>query len=108
MDEYAFLTTARVMIRFKAATPAAADERFHELKGGEFSLTATGPTGEQFPVTLSAGLTLTAMTIESGELDQINGKPLDELCRNENCRAPLDGECGSCADRTWLAEGDAV
>ncbi|MFD9395006.1 hypothetical protein ACFWBB_31040 [Streptomyces sp. NPDC060000] len=33
----------------------------------------------------------------------------DELCRNEECREPLDGdgydgECGSCADRTYAAE----
>ncbi|MFH0246404.1 hypothetical protein ACGRHY_29185 [Streptomyces sp. HK10] len=104
LKDYAYLaTSARAMIHLKAPTEAAAQELFDALKGQEVTLTLTSPDGAEVAPAAS-GHAITALALESGHLDQINGTPLEELCSNESCRAELngnarDGECGHCADR---------
>ncbi|MFJ3182352.1 hypothetical protein ACIPJN_28750 [Streptomyces sp. NPDC086796] len=99
---YSFLYPATVMVQIDAPGEAEADELRRSIEGEEFSLELVTRAGHRF----------TAITLDSGagELDQVNGDPLEELCSNEGCRASLsdgegyDGECGNCADRRYLHE----
>lgn len=87
------------MVQIVASGETEADALRRSIEGEEVSLELLTRDGHRF----------TALTLDSdtGELDQVNGAPLEELCRNANCRTPLgdgeghDGECGNCPDRRY-------
>jgi hypothetical protein len=107
---YSFLYPATVMLRVTAPTEADADAQRAEMEGGEIELTVRDKDGKEHSFTLDGGHQLTALTLESGgSLDQVDGIPLDDLCRNTKCRDEVDGdgwdgECGNCADRRYSHE----
>jgi len=81
---YAFLVTATVMVHVDAGHEAAAIDQLNAALAGERGL----PNAANV-----AGMRLTAITLGTVDgLDQIGGVPLDELCRNEECREPLNGD----------------
>lgn len=97
-----FLTTATVMAVIDSDdTESAAAATVRAALGIEIDLDVSHP----------GGFRLTALTLDGTPvLDQVGGRPFDELCKNEDCRDSLDagerygGECGNCADRTYSAE----
>lgn len=99
-NTYSFLYPATVMVQIAASDEVEADALRRSIEGEEFSLELVTRDGHHF----------TAVTLDSGagELDQVNGDPLEDLCSNEDCRTSLsdgegyDGECGNCADRRYL------
>ena len=99
--DYAFLVTATVMVHVTAGHEAAALEELNAALGDECDLPSTAKV---------SGMRLSAITLDQVEhLDQVDGVPVGELCRNDGCREPLgggswDGECGSCADRACAEE----
>lgn len=109
--DYGILVTATVMVHIDAAERSAADAILASLKGAEFDLPASDSDAGRDQRTVRE-LTFTALTLESatGELSTVNGIPLEDICTTDGCDEPTadgegyDGECGSCADRTYATE----
>jgi hypothetical protein len=94
------------MVHIDAAERAAAEAILAGLNGAEFDLPDPAPGSRGHHVSFTA-LTLDSPT---GELSTVNGVPLEGICRNDDCEESAadgdsyDGECASCADRTYAAE----
>lgn len=96
---YSYKYRATVMIQVTARSEAEADVHRCCLENEELEPKLTTLDGHR----------ITAVSLEpgAGELDQVDGTPLEDLCSNEDCRSALDdgegydGECGNCADRRY-------
>ncbi|MGW1976677.1 hypothetical protein [Streptomyces sp. NPDC001889] len=98
---FAFRVPATAIVHVRHTSETAAAAVLADALNADIEL-ADGTTYQ--------GVRLSTLALdEAGELDQIDGIPLDDRCSNEDCRDELDGDswdgdCASCADRTYSAD----